>query len=72
MKKIYDNGIGIDDKLIQQIYEPLVTTKVQGTGLGLTIAKDICMRHGAEISIISEKKHYTQVVLKFKKEIKLT
>jgi len=39
--EVYDNGEGIDDKLLNKIFDPYFTTKYksQGTGLGLYIAK---------------------------------
>ena len=48
---IIDNGIGIDKKLINKIFEPYYTTKDKGTGLGLSICKKIIEEHGGEISI---------------------
>lgn len=66
--KIFDNGIGVNEKMGDGVFEPFVTTKIQGTGFGLTIAKEICEKHGAEITINSEEKNWTEVSLKFKKK----
>src|SRR5690606_24680297 len=38
---ISDNGSGIDDALIGQIFFPMVTNRAAGTGLGLSIVQDI-------------------------------
>ncbi|MFO8086601.1 MAG: ATP-binding protein [Bacteroidales bacterium] len=51
---VRDNGPGIGDKLPRKIFEPLVTTKTKGTGLGLTICRQIVERHGGAIELIRE------------------
>ncbi|MBP8016929.1 GHKL domain-containing protein, partial [Candidatus Gracilibacteria bacterium] len=56
-----DNGYGIDKEMMKKIFEPLVTTKIQGTGLGLTIAQDIIKKHKGDIKIFSEKEKFTEV-----------
>ncbi|MBT7408419.1 MAG: GHKL domain-containing protein, partial [Methylococcales bacterium] len=45
-----DNGPGIADNLINQLFEPYMTTKTKGTGLGLAIVKKIIEEHGGVIS----------------------
>ena len=45
-----DTGVGISDENIEKIFEPLFTTKIQGTGLGLANCQEIIMRHGGTIS----------------------
>lgn len=47
--EIEDNGPGIDDDLLPNIFDPYVTTKEDGTGLGLTIVKKIIIDHGGQI-----------------------
>lgn len=53
--KISDNGVGLDDKIIDKICEPYVTTKTGGTGLGLAIVKKIIEEHKGRFSIINNK-----------------
>jgi PAS domain S-box-containing protein len=48
---IKDNGCGVDENT--KIFDPFVTTKSSGTGLGLTIAKNILKQHNAELTLIS-------------------
>lgn len=48
---IADNGQGFSDKILQSAFEPYVTTKPTGTGLGLPMVKKILDEHGAEISL---------------------
>ena len=46
-----DSGIGIPKEFIDQIFEPLFTTKQKGTGLGLTSCKNIIEQHNGKISV---------------------
>jgi two-component system nitrogen regulation sensor histidine kinase NtrY len=45
-----DNGTGINDEVMQNMYEPYFSTKQGGTGLGLAITKNIMMENNAAIS----------------------
>jgi len=45
-----DTGEGITDENIGKIFDPLFTTKVKGTGLGLAVCLEIFERHGGTIS----------------------
>ncbi|EPA06658.1 ATPase/histidine kinase/DNA gyrase B/HSP90 domain protein [Candidatus Nitrosarchaeum limnium BG20] len=49
MVKIEDNGIGIKPEILKRVFEPLVTTKQSGTGLGLSSCKSIIDSHGGFI-----------------------
>ena len=53
--KISDNGPGIPEKDIKDIFEPFYTTKAQGIGLGLAIALKIIEQHDGSIKVISQK-----------------
>lgn len=46
---IEDNGSGFSDKILHAAFEPYVTTKPTGTGLGLPMVKKILDEHGASI-----------------------
>ena len=48
---IADNGTGIENKMLNEICEPYVTTKTYGTGLGLSKAKKIIEEHNSKMSI---------------------
>jgi nitrogen fixation/metabolism regulation signal transduction histidine kinase len=48
---ISDNGGGFDDALLARAFEPYVTNKPRGSGLGLPIVKKIVEEHGARIDI---------------------
>lgn len=51
--KIEDSGKGITSGILDNIFEPLFTTKQQGTGLGLASVKSIIEGHGGTISVKS-------------------
>ncbi|MDB0058864.1 ATP-binding protein [Gammaproteobacteria bacterium] len=48
--EISDNGPGIDSELHDQIFFPMVSSKENGSGIGLSIAQDIIRIHGGAIS----------------------
>ena len=45
------NGSGFPDHILKRAFEPYVTTKSKGTGLGLAVVKKIADEHGARIDI---------------------
>ena len=49
--RIADNGSGFSESVLQRAFEPYVTTKVGGTGLGLAVVKKIADEHHARIEI---------------------
>jgi nitrogen fixation/metabolism regulation signal transduction histidine kinase len=49
--RIVDNGSGFSESVLQRAFEPYVTTKVGGTGLGLAVVKKIADEHHARIEL---------------------
>jgi signal transduction histidine kinase len=49
--RISDNGIGLSPDRITRIFDPFVTSKSDGVGLGLPICKSIIESHGGEIAL---------------------
>jgi nitrogen fixation/metabolism regulation signal transduction histidine kinase len=49
--RVIDNGPGFSDKVLKRAFEPYVTTKSKGTGLGLAVVKKIADEHGARVRI---------------------
>ncbi len=49
--QVIDNGHGFAEKVLKRAFEPYVTTKSKGTGLGLAVVKKIADEHGARIRI---------------------
>ncbi len=50
---ISDSGVGFPAKILARAFEPYVTTKTKGTGLGLAVVKKIIDDHGAKIEILN-------------------
>ncbi|MDC8787242.1 sensor histidine kinase [Roseateles koreensis] len=48
---ISDNGAGFAEKVLKRAFEPYVTTKTKGTGLGLAVVKKIADEHGARVRL---------------------
>ena len=48
---VTDNGAGFPENLMKRAFEPYVTTKPKGTGLGLVIVKKIVEEHGGQVAI---------------------
>ena len=51
--QVQDTGSGIPAALLEQIFEPLYTTKPGGTGLGLYIVQEIVAAHGGQLTVQS-------------------
>ena len=60
---ISDNGSGIQEQVLARIFEPYMTTKAKGTGLGLPIVKKIVEEHGGRIVIENKSSGGTQVIV---------
>ena len=54
---VVDQGIGIDEVGLKQVFAPFYTTRPGATGLGLTKALSIAKKHGGWIEVLSEPKH---------------
>jgi nitrogen fixation/metabolism regulation signal transduction histidine kinase len=50
---ISDNGPGFSTKILKRAFEPYVTSKPRGTGLGLAMVKKIVDEHGGRIDILN-------------------
>ena len=48
---VLDQGSGFPEKILKRAFEPYVTTKAKGTGLGLAVVKKIADEHGARIAL---------------------
>jgi signal transduction histidine kinase len=51
--QVADNGKGIEKELIEQIFVPFYTTKEEGSGIGLSLSRQIMRVHKGRISVQS-------------------
>jgi two-component system, NtrC family, nitrogen regulation sensor histidine kinase GlnL len=56
---VHDNGKGIPDDLVPHIFEPFVTTKPQGRGLGLALVAKVVRDHGGTVECQPRKRGTT-------------
>ena len=50
--EVADTGAGISDEVASQLFQPFVTSKPGGMGIGLSISKRIIQSHGGDISVL--------------------
>jgi signal transduction histidine kinase len=60
---VHDSGCGIPPEVLSNIFDPYFTTKAEGSGLGLTTAYTIVLKHEGYITIASEVSVGTTVVI---------
>jgi len=63
--KVIDNGPGIDDEVLDKIFIPFFSTKKSGSGIGLSLCKQIMMLHKGNIQVQSIKDEGTAFILQF-------
>jgi nitrogen fixation/metabolism regulation signal transduction histidine kinase len=51
--EISDNGPGIPDDVLQKIFVPFYSTKADGSGIGLSLSRQIIRNHGGQLSVKS-------------------
>ncbi|HWP78199.1 MAG TPA: ATP-binding protein [Candidatus Nitrosotenuis sp.] len=57
-----DTGPGIPQNILHKIFDPLFTTKQQGTGLGLATCKNIIQHHGGNITVSNNPTKFTVTI----------
>lgn len=62
---VTDNGSGIVPEAMDKVFVPFFTTKVKGSGIGLSLCRQVVNRHGGSISVISEVDKGTSFLLRF-------
>ena len=63
--EVWDNGPGIPPELIDEIFVPFFTTKNSGTGIGLSLSRQIMHLHGGNLKVHSVQSDYTSFELSF-------
>ena len=62
-----DTGVGIEDSLVNKIFDSYFSTKDEGMGIGLFFCKQVIERFGGKIVCESEKNRYTRFKMLFPK-----
>ncbi|MEK7823879.1 MAG: ATP-binding protein, partial [Candidatus Eisenbacteria bacterium] len=51
MVEILDRGPGLAPEVRERLFEPYISTKARGSGLGLSLVRDIAVRHGGRVTL---------------------
>jgi signal transduction histidine kinase len=63
--QVMDNGPGIDEENLEKIFIPFFSTKDMGSGIGLSLSRQIMRLHHGSISVQSDPKKQTTFTLRF-------
>ncbi|MTI20367.1 GHKL domain-containing protein [Fulvivirga sp. RKSG066] len=63
--EVIDNGQGIAREALEQIFIPFYTTKRRGSGIGLSLSRQIMQLHNGTLTVDSELGMYTKFILIF-------
>lgn len=63
--KIQDNGVGMSPEIQEQIFTPFFTTKKTGTGVGLSLSKQIMLMHNGNLLVDSQEGEGSVFTLQF-------
>ncbi|MBF0263943.1 MAG: PhnD/SsuA/transferrin family substrate-binding protein [Gammaproteobacteria bacterium] len=58
---IEDNGKGVEKGVLDELFEPFISNKSEGMGLGLSICKNIIEAHMGELYLLQGKKEFTEL-----------
>ncbi len=67
--QVVDNGPGIKEELVEKIFIPFFTTKPQGSGIGLSLSRQIMRLHKGTLSVTSQSERDTVFSSDFSKLI---
>jgi signal transduction histidine kinase len=60
---IADNGTGIEPAMRDRIFHGFITTKPEGAGIGLSLARQIALAHGGDLRLIDQSEPWSSVFL---------
>ena len=64
--RVSDNGCGIPPEKLDSIFQPFYTTKKNGSGIGLSLCRQIMLLHGGELTVESNpQKRSTTFIMTF-------
>jgi signal transduction histidine kinase len=61
--QVQDSGDGIPAEQLAHIFDPFYTTKIHGTGLGLSVSHSIIQSHGGRFEVDSKPGKYTRFMV---------
>lgn len=64
--EISDDGPGVPQAVLDHLFEPFLTTRPDGTGLGLVIMREVCLLHGGELAVHNLPEGGAQVVARLR------
>lgn len=67
---IRDEGVGMDAETVKKIFDPFFTTKEKGSGLGLSLVRQVVAEHGGSVWCESAKNQGTTFYLRLPAELK--
>lgn len=62
---VSDNGHGISEELMDKIFVPFFTTKESGSGIGLSLSRQIMLLHGGSLKVASNSENQTKFTMEF-------
>lgn len=62
--RVKDNGSGMSPDILEHAFIPFFTTKPSGTGIGLSLCRQIILKHGGSITIDSQEGRGTTFIIK--------
>jgi signal transduction histidine kinase len=63
--KVADNGQGMPEEVMEKIFIPFFSTKKNGSGIGLSLCKQIIMLHRGTLSVQSKEREGTVFIMQF-------
>lgn len=63
--EVADNGPGIPPDLLDEVFVPFFTTKPSGTGIGLSLSRQIIRMHGGDLQVVSVLDAETRFIIAF-------
>ncbi|VAW28039.1 hypothetical protein MNBD_BACTEROID06-503 [hydrothermal vent metagenome] len=62
---VKDNGSGIDEEALSRIFVPFFTTKKSGSGIGLSLSRQIMRKHKGSLTVTTQVDEGTEFVMRF-------
>jgi signal transduction histidine kinase len=63
--EVRDNGKGISEEIFDNIFTPFFTTRKEGSGIGLSLARQVMLMHKGSIHVSSQEGASTTFILSF-------